>query len=108
MTHFAVHLKLTQHTKSTVYVCSVTQSHLTLCGPTDCTAKVLCPWESSVQNTGVGCHALLQGIFLSQGPNLHFLLCLHWQVDSLPLCYLGIKYTPTKMFKKERKKVTGD
>ena len=34
-------------------------------------ARLLCPWDSSGKNTGVGCHALLQGIFLSQGPNLH-------------------------------------
>ena len=25
----------------------------------------LCPWDSSGKNTGVGCHALLQGIFPS-------------------------------------------
>ena len=27
-------------------------------------ARLLCPWDSSGKNTGVGCHALLQGIFL--------------------------------------------
>ena len=27
----------------------------------------LCPWDSPGQNTGVGCHALLQGIFPTQG-----------------------------------------
>ena len=32
------------------------------------------------KNTGVGCHFLLQGIFLTQGSNLGFVL----QVDSLP------------------------
>ena len=31
------------------------------------------------ENTGVGCHALLQGIFLAQGSN-PCLLHLHWQV----------------------------
>ena len=30
-------------------------------------------------NTGVGCHALLQGIFLTQGLNLYLLCLLHWQ-----------------------------
>ena len=30
---------------------------------------LLCPWDSPVMNTGVGCHALLQGIFPSQGWN---------------------------------------
>ena len=34
------------------------------------------------KNTGVGCHALLQGIFLTQGLNLHLLGLLHWQVGS--------------------------
>ena len=33
----------------------------------------------------MGCHALLQGIFLTQGQNLHLLCLLHWQVSSLPL-----------------------
>ena len=30
----------------------------------------LCPWNSPGQNTGVGCHFLLQGIFPTQGSNL--------------------------------------
>ena len=33
------------------------------------------------KNTGTGCHFLFQGIFLTQGSNLHF---LHWQADSTP------------------------
>ena len=43
----------------------------------------------SKQNTGVGCHFLLQGIFLTQGSNLHLLDFQHWQADSLPLSFLG-------------------
>ena len=35
--------------------------------------------------TGVGCHALLQGILPTQGLNLHLSSLLHWQVGSLPL-----------------------
>ena len=31
--------------------------------------RLLCPWDSIVKNTGVGCHALLQGIFPAQGSN---------------------------------------
>ena len=45
-------------------------------------AKLLCPWDSAGKNTGVGCHALLQGIFPVQGSNSHFLHLLHWQVGS--------------------------
>ena len=36
------------------------------------------------KNTEVGCHALLQGIFSTQGLNPHLLCLLHWQVGSLP------------------------
>ena len=35
--------------------------------------------------TGMGCHFLLQGIFLTQGSNPHL---LHWQADSLLLSHL--------------------
>ena len=31
--------------------------------------RVLCPRDSPGKNTGVGCHGLLQGIFLTQGSN---------------------------------------
>ena len=34
----------------------------------------------------MGSHFLLQGIFPTQGSNLHF---LRWQGDSFPLCHLG-------------------
>ena len=32
-------------------------------------ARLLCPWDFPGNNTGVGCHFLLQGIFLTQGSN---------------------------------------
>ena len=32
----------------------------------------------------MGCHALLQGIFLTQGLTLCLLCLLHWQAGSLP------------------------
>ena len=31
---------------------------------------LLCPWNSRGKSTGVGCHFLLQGLFLTQGSNL--------------------------------------
>ena len=52
-------------------------------------ARLLCPWDSPGKSTGVGCHALLQEIFLSQGSNPHLLCLLHWQVGSLPLAPPG-------------------
>ena len=36
-----------------------------------------CPWEAPHKNTRVGCHFLLQGIFLTQGLNLCLLHLLH-------------------------------
>ena len=35
--------------------------------------RSLCPWDSPGKNTGVGCHALLQGIFLTQESNPYLL-----------------------------------
>ena len=46
------------------------------------------PWDFPGENTGVGCHFLLQGIFSTQGSNPHLLRVWHWQADSLPLCHL--------------------
>ena len=37
--------------------------------------RLLCPWDSPGKSTGVGCHSLLQGIFLTQGLNLDLLYC---------------------------------
>ena len=48
--------------------------------------RLLCPWDSPGKITGVGCHFLLQGIFLTQGWSLSL---LHWQVGSLPLAPPG-------------------
>ena len=48
-------------------------------------ARLRSPWNSPDKNTGVGCHFLVQGIFLTQGLNSQCLLkLLNWQVKSLP------------------------
>ena len=52
--------------------------------------RLLCPWKSPGKNTGVGRQALLQGILLSQGSNLHLLRLLRWQAGSLPLAPPGL------------------
>ena len=44
----------------------------------------LCPRDSPGKNTGVGCHALLQGIFPTQELKLSLFCLLHWQMGSLP------------------------
>ena len=55
-------------------MCLCAQPCLTLCSPMDCSLPG--------KNTGVGYHALLQGIFPTQGPNPCLLCLLHWQADS--------------------------
>ena len=55
---------------------SVAQSCLTLCNPMDCSPLgSSCQWDLPGKNIGVGCHSLLQGIFLTQGSNLDLLHC---------------------------------
>ena len=57
----------------------------TLCDPIDYTpAGSSVHGDSPGKNTGVGCHALLQGIFPTQRSNLRPLCLLRWQTDSLP------------------------
>ena len=58
-------------------------------------ARFLCSWGSPGKNTEVGCHALLQEIFLIRGSNLCLLYPLHWQAASLPLVPPG---KPTRDF----------
>ena len=69
-------------------VCVLTQllSHVQLFATLmDYSPPGSCPWDFTGKNTGVGCHFLLQGIFLTQGLNP----CLqHWQADSSPLSHL--------------------
>ena len=58
-------------------------------------ARLLYPWDSPGKNTGVGCHVLFQGFFLTQGLNPHL---LQWQASSLPLSHQGSpKYINTPL-----------
>ena len=56
-------------------------------------ARLPCPWGSPGKKTGVGRHALLQGIS-TQGLNPHLLCLLHWQAGSLPLVPPGEPKSP--------------
>ena len=59
-----------------------------LCIPMGCRLPGFSPWDSPGQNTGVGCHALPQGIFPTQG--LISLLCLLSDFgDRRVLCIAG-------------------
>ena len=62
------------------------EHHLVTSPPTNQKKVILYPWNSPGKNTGMGCHALIQGIFPTQGskPRSPAL-----QADSLPLSYQG-------------------
>ena len=58
--------------------------------------RLLCPWRFPGQNTGVGCHSHLQGIFPTQGSD-H--VSPAWQAPLLPLSHHGIPFAPLLWFK---------
>ena len=58
--------------------CLVTRSCLILLHEVQLT-RLLCRWDFPGKNTLVGCHFLLQGIFLTQESNSHL---LHWEAGS--------------------------
>ena len=77
-----------QHYPPSQYCCCclITKLCLTLLRPHGLQpTRLLCSWNSPGKNTGVGCHILLQEIFLTQGLNSH----LQWQADSLSLSQQG-------------------
>ena len=77
----------------TLYVCVCVkslQSCPTLCDPMNHSLPGSSIHGDSLgKNTGVDCHDLFQGIFLTQGSKMHLLRLLHWQVGSLPLAPPG-------------------
>ena len=56
-------------------------------------ARFFSPWDSPGKNTRVGCHSLLQEIFLTRGSNLCLLHLLNWQADSLVPSHWGSPLT---------------
>ena len=79
-----------------VCVCVCAQLCPALYDSMDCSPSHSSLWDSPGKNTGVGCHFLLQGIFLTQGLNPCLLHLLHWQENSSPLSHLG---SPTLKYK---------
>ena len=63
-------------------MCLVAQSCLTLQSHRLQPARPLSSWDSPGKNTGVGCHALLQGIFPTLGSNPVLLHC-RWILNHL-------------------------
>ena len=58
--------------------------------------RLLCPWDSPGRDTVVGCHFLLQGIFLIQGSNPHLLYLLHSSRILYPISYQQPTPSPQK------------
>ena len=61
-----------------IYLSLVAKSCPTLVTPWTVTCQAPLSMGFSRQETGVGYHFLLQGIFLAQGSNLYFFCLLHW------------------------------
>ena len=59
-------------------------SHLIFYDPRDCSPPGSSVHEILQAKIGVGCHALLQGIFPTQGSKPRLLCLLHWLAGSLP------------------------
>ena len=91
MVHFLIflriyNLKQTNKTKHACVCAKSLQSCPTLCDPMDRSPSGFSVHADSLgKNSGVSCHALLEGIFPSQGSKPHLLCLLHWQAGSLPL-----------------------
>ena len=69
------------------------QCCLALYDPVECLPVTSVHGNSPGKNTGVGCHALLQGIFQTHGSNTFLLCVLHWQMGSLPIAQPGKPFT---------------
>ena len=71
-------------------VCVLSHSVVSDYDPMACSLpRLLCPWDSPGKNTGVGCRALLQRIFRTQGLKLHLLRLLHCRRILYPLSHQG-------------------
>ena len=73
-------------------MCLVTQLCQTLCDPMDCSPPGSSFYgDSPGKNSGVGCHALLQGIFLIQGlnpglPCCRQIVCVYIYITHIYIC----------------------
>ena len=96
--HLYCFLLLSFSPRRTCLHAKLLQLCLTLCNPTDCSLLGSSVWDPPGKNTGVGCHALLQGIFPTQRWNLCRLRLLHWQMDSLPLVPPEKPFSPGALY----------
>ena len=83
-----VYVLVTQHESVLSHLLS-----LTLCHSMDCSLpSSFVHGNSPGKTTGVGCHALLQGIFPTQGLKPHLLCLLHCRQTLYPLSHQGSRF----------------
>ena len=83
-------------------MCLVTQSCLTLCDPMDCSPSGSSVYRDSPgKTTGVGCHALLQGISPTQGsnPGVPLCRCILYLLSHQETYFQRTHLTPNNCFK---------
>ena len=92
--HYGKYIDVPQIIKTTIYCCCVSHSVMSdsLQRHGLQPIRLLCPWDSPGKNTGAGCHALLQGIFLTQGSNSGL---LHCRQILYHMSHQGSPYNPT-------------
>ena len=72
--------------QNSMSMCLCAQLYPALCDPVDYKpTRLLCPWDFWGKNTGVGCHFLLQGLFLTQRSNPCLLCPLHCKWTFYPM-----------------------
>ena len=91
---------------TSMHACCI-HSVVPLCNSMDRSPPGSSVHDSPGKNTGVDCCPHLQGIFPTQGSNLHLLSLLHWQADSLPLVPLGMPSSKYISNKKEDLRAMG-
>ena len=79
-------------------------------------SRLLCPWDFPGRNTGVGCHFVLQGIFLTQGLNPCLLwlthcrrILNHWATDIKDIDFFFLFYAASQSMSSPHKhSITGN
>ena len=85
-TQASIHTHTHTHTHTCMLSCSI---NVLLCIPTSYRLPGYSAHGILQARVWRGCHALLWGIFPSQGLNPHLLCLLHWRAESLPLAPPG-------------------
>ena len=108
-THYCICVCVCVHTRVRVRLVTMSDSLRTF---GLLSARLLYPWDFPGNHAGVGCHALLQGIFLTQGSNSR-LLCLlhcrgilyllsHWGSPTTTWPHPNLRQSTTRRFKNHR------